>query len=170
MVEKTEKKRRGEYMLERSSFSVIWPNLVSSLSGTEFFVLIMVFRLWYFPKKGWGIWTKCGPRVCMAGRSQYFKWLLSFKGSHLKWKHHLSFPFDAFSQTLGRTHFWLAYLPWLPASLATLVGHSFQLMTFGAHVVRQLNKVRFNALCPEWWNHNSNKRNPLQLSCNNTKW
>lgn len=76
----------------------------------------------------------------MTERPQHFKWLLSFKGSHLKWKHRLSFPSDNFSQTCGRTLFWLACLP----SLATLLGHSFKSMAFGVHVVRQLNKVRFS--------------------------
>lgn len=70
----------------------------------------------------------------------------------------------------GNVPFCWPALPWLQAPLAILMGHSFKLMAFVAHVERQLNKVILNSLCPKWLNHNLNKRNQLQLNCKNTKW
>lgn len=81
-------------MLERSSFSVFWLNLVSSPSGTESLSESWLSDASIFPK-GLTIWTKCSPWIYMTEKSQHFKWLFSFKASHLKLN--LSFSSSRFS-------------------------------------------------------------------------
>lgn len=98
MVEKKQrKKRRGEYMLERSSFSVIWLNLVSSLSGTESSSSSWLLDSGSSPS-GIKIW------INMIERSQHFKWPCSLKRGHLKWKLDVFLQLGFLLGSVGPTH------------------------------------------------------------------